>query len=101
MAFEVLHYRPRKISELRKNDLRVALIGEIKEVRANSFILWDGSGEIEIFSEKSLEKGKLVRVFCLKEGEEFKAQVIQDLKGFDLNLYKRIRELYNRVGLNV
>lgn len=103
MAFELLHYKPKKVSEIRENDSRIAIIGKIVEIKENSFVFSDGSGEIEIFfgESKNVEKDKLIRVFCSRDGGILKADIIQDLKGFDLNLYKKIKELYRRADINV
>jgi hypothetical protein len=97
MPFQALHYKPRKISSIKENDLRICIIGKVVETKENSFFISDGSGELEVFSEKPVEKNSIVRVFCSREGDKFKADVIQNLKGFDLNLYSKIEELYKRV----
>jgi len=96
MPFQALHYKPRKISSIKENDFRVSIIGKVIEIKENSFIISDESGELEIFSKKPLEKNSIVRVFCSREEDKFKADAVQDLKGFDLNLYNRIKELYKR-----
>jgi hypothetical protein len=97
MPFQALHYKPKKISSIKENDFRVCIVGKIIETKENSFVISDGSGELEIFSNKPLEKNSIVRIFCSKEEDKFKADVIQDLSGLDLNLYSKIKELYNRV----
>lgn len=101
MPFEPVHYLPRRISEILKTDLRVALVGTITQVKENSFVLEDETGKVEIISGEPVEKEKLVRVFCSVVDEKLKADVIQDLTGLDLNLYKAVEELYNRAGVNV
>ena len=94
-----LYYRPREISEInKKTDGKVAVIGKIVESKDNGFVLEDGTGKTMIVFEGSMEKNKMVRVFCSITEGELEADVIQSLDGFDLNLFKRTKELYNRVG---
>ena len=95
------HYQPRKISSISKTDSRVAIIGKVLEVLENSFILEDETGKIEISSEEAVRKGELVRVFCSLLDGKLKADVVQNLKGFDLNLFKKVEELYRKEGLYV
>jgi len=97
MPFQALHYKPKKISSIKENDFRVCIIGKIIETKENSFVIRDESGELEILSNKPLEKNSIVRIFCSREEDKFKADVIQNLNELDLNLYSKIKELYNRV----
>ena len=94
-----LHYNPKQISEVNPNNLRVSIIGKVINAGDNSFILDDDTGKIEIVSDMQVEKNKLVRVFCSVIDEKLKADVIQDLEGLDLNLFKKVKELYNRAGV--
>lgn len=95
-----LHYKPRKISEINlKADSRVVVIGNVAELGENSFILDDGSAKAEIVFEGEVRKNKTVRVFCSIVENQLKADVVQSLEGLNLNLFKRVNELYNRVGL--
>jgi len=95
------HYPPRKISSISKTDSRIALIGRIIKVAENSFVLEDETGKIEIFSDQEVKEGELVRVFCSLLDGKLKADIVQSLKGFDLNLFKRVEELYKKEGLYV
>lgn len=92
-------YIPRKISEISKTDSRVAVIGTVVENRENSFVLKDGDTEVEIESDKQIEKNKLVRVFCSVVDGKLKADIVQSLNGLDLNLFKKVEELYNKSGV--
>ena len=95
-----LYYKPKKVSEINlKSDSRISLIGKIIEKKDDSFVLDDGSGKIEIFSEEEVEENKLIRVFCSIIEKQIKADIIQDLNGFDLNLFNKVRELYNKAGV--
>ena len=97
--FETLHYKPRKISEITKSDSKVAVIGMIKELQENGFVLKDETKEVEVTFDGSVEKEKLVRVFCSVIDSKLKADIIQDLKGFDLQLFNKVNELYNLSGV--
>lgn len=92
-------YIPRKISEINKTDTRVAIIGTVVENRENSFILKDDKSEVEVESDKKPEKNKLVRVFCSVTNDKIKADIVQSLDGLDLNLFKKVEELYNKSGV--
>lgn len=95
-----LYYKPRGISEInKKTDARVAVIGKVVESGENGFVLDDGTAKTEIVFEGSVEKNKMVRALCSIIEGQLKADLIQSLDGFDLNLFKRIKELYNRAGL--
>lgn len=93
------HYKPKKLSQVTKEDSRVAIIGKIMEVGENSFILQDDSSTTDIFSDIPAEKDKLVRVYCSVIAGNLKADVIQDLTGFDVELLKKVEELYNKAGV--
>ena len=94
-----LHYIPKQISKVSPTDSRVSLIGKIVNVGENSFILDDDTGRIEILSDTRVEKNKLVRVFCSVVEEKLKADIIQDIEGLDVNLFKKVKELYNKAGV--
>lgn len=95
------HYLPKKISSVSKSDSKVSVVGTVSEVSENSFVLDDGTGKMEIISDQPVEKDETVRVFCSSVEGKLKADTIQSLKGFDLNLFKRIEELYRKEGFNV
>lgn len=92
-----IHYKPKKINSITAKDSRIAIIGRVVGMGKNSFILDDDTGRVEIFSDKVVEKDKVVRVFCSVIEEKLKADVVQPLEGLDLNLFKKCEELYNKV----
>jgi len=94
-----IHYKPKKISEIRETDSKISLIGKVVESTENTFILEDDTGRVEFFSENIAETEKLVRVFSTIIEGKLKADAIQVLNGFDLNLYNRIKELYLKAGV--
>jgi len=101
MPFDLIHYRPKKIAKISKTDSHIALIGKVIETKENSFTLSDDTGKLEIETDQLVKKGKLIRVFCSIIDEKPQADIIQDLTGLDLNLYKKVEELYNKAGVNV
>jgi uncharacterized protein YdeI (BOF family) len=95
-----LHYKPKKISEVNlRTDNRISLLGKIIETKENSFVLEDSSAKIEIFSDAAVEVNKTVRVFCSVAEQQLKADVIQSLNGFDVDLFNRVEELYRKKGV--
>lgn len=100
MPFENLRYKPKKISEINlKMDSRVSVLGKITEIKENSFVLDDNSTKIEIFSDTPIEANKLVKVFCSVVEKQLKADVIQSLNGFNVDLFNRVEKLYKAQGV--
>lgn len=94
------YYRPKKISELKgKNDSKVAVIGKVVEAADGKFVLDDATGRVEVVSDAAVSKDATVRAFCSIEEDKLKADVVQNLSKFDLNLFNKSRELYEQVGV--
>jgi hypothetical protein len=89
------HYNPKKISHISAKDSKVALVGSVVQNKDKSFILDDGTGKIEIFFDQGIDS-KLVRAFCSISEEKLSADAVQNLDGMDLNLFKRVEDLYSR-----
>ena len=90
----------KKIADIQpESDVRVRLIGTIIDSSLNSVVLDDGSGKIEIYFEDqpNVRNGQLVRVITrilpLIDGFECKGEVLQNLDGFNLDLYKKVKEI--------
>lgn len=96
-----VHYKPKKISEINpKTDQKIALIGKIVEITPNnSFILDDETAKAEIFFDKDVELDQTIRVFCSIEDNYLKADIVQSINGFDLDLFKKVEELYRKAGV--
>ena len=90
-------YKRKRISEISKDDLKIVVIGKIIEVKENSFVLTDGSGEMEIFWDGEVENNRYVRVFCTRVNDEFKADIVQPISEREAYLFKKFNELYKRV----
>lgn len=100
------HYEKRKISDIDPNtDSRVRVMGFVVDKKEDTIVIDDGGGKVNVFMESGaidkLEINQLVRLFGmimpLENGFEIKADVVQDLSGLNINLYKKVDELYNRV----
>jgi len=82
-----------------ESDVRVRLTGTVIDSGPNSIILDDGSGKIEIYFEEQpkVTNGQLLRVIArilpLIDGYECRGEVIQNLDNFNLELYKKAKEL--------
>jgi len=89
---------PRKISEISpEKDIRVRLLGRVVSKQDGMIVLDDGNSTAEIVVEQGIEKiniNDLVRVFCrvlpLETGYELRAEIVQDMKNMDMDLYKKI-----------
>ncbi|MCD6403063.1 MAG: hypothetical protein J7K98_01900 [Candidatus Aenigmarchaeota archaeon] len=103
----VQRYVPKKISEIDpENDTRVRVTGTVIDVTDDSIFIDDGTGTVRVSIQGNLpefvKNGLLIRVFGIvyqtSEGFEILANIIQNLDGLDLNLFKKVKELYNRWG---
>jgi len=85
-------------------DVRVKLIGTVIDTSANSMILDDGTGKVEIILDEQpyFQPGQLVKVIArvlpLIDGFECKGETIQNLEGFNLDLYRKAKEVIKSVG---
>jgi len=90
----------KKIAEIQpESDVRVRLTGTVIDSSMNSVVLDDGSSKIEVYFEEQpkVRNGQLVRIIArilpLIDGFECKGEVMQSLEGFNLELYKKVREI--------
>ena len=83
-------------------------MGFVVDKKEDTIVLDDGSGKVKVWvdapeSIENLNINQLVRVFGsilpTGNGFELKADAIQDLSGLDINLYKKVEELYNKMGM--
>jgi hypothetical protein len=85
-----------------ETDVRLRLIGTVIGVGPNSVVIDDGTGKAEVFFEKEpvVNEGQLIRVvtriFPLIEGFECRGEALQELDGFNNDLYKMAKEIANR-----
>jgi len=103
------HYVKRKIPEINPEvDLKVKVMGFVVDKKNDTIVLDDGSSKIKIFVDMpgmidKIDINQLIRVFGstlpTEDGFEIKADAIQDLSGLNINLYKKVEELYNKMGV--
>ena len=104
------HYPLRKIVEINpETDFRVKIMGIVVDKKDDTIVVDDGTDKVKEFVDlpSILDKvnvNHLVAVFGATIptdlGIDIKANVIQNLTGLDINLYKKVEELYNKWGVN-
>jgi hypothetical protein len=85
----------KKITEINpEKDIRVMLLGRIVDKSDGLLVLDDGSATAEIVADQEARINDLVRAFCrvlpLEEGYELRAEIVQGMKGLDLELYRKV-----------
>ena len=103
------HYVKKKIEEINpETDLKVKIMGFVVDKKDDTIIIDDGSKKIKVFVDNTaiVEKiniNQLIRVFGstlpTEEGFEVKADAVQDLSNLNINLFKKVEELYNKMGV--
>jgi len=89
----------RSVTEIGRGDIRVRLLGTIIDRKDNVIVLDDGTGKINITFEEpvNFEANHLVRVFGrviqMEEGFEIQGEIIQDMKGLDLEMHRKVSDL--------
>ncbi len=78
-------------------DIRVRILGKVKEKLNGSILLQDSTGTAEIVMEndiiQSLNQGEQIRVFCrvmqLDNGYELRSELIQDMNNLNAEKYEK------------
>ena len=89
----------RKISEIKAEDIRVAVIGTVIDNQENRVIVDDGSGKLNVSFEENVDtdSGKIVRVLGrvipMDSGVELQGDFLQDMTGLDMSLKKKVDEV--------
>ena len=90
----------KKITDIQPEfDVRVRLTGTVIDVSSNSVVIDDGSGKVDVYFEEqpSVQSGQFIRVITrvlpLIDGFECRGEAIQTLEGFNLDLYKKAKEI--------
>jgi len=100
-------YAKKNINEVNPDiDLKVKIIGLVVDKTDSSIVIDDGKDKVKAFLEPEMidkiDIHQLVAVFGStipsEDGFELKADVVQDLTGLNLNLYKKVEELYKKWG---
>ena len=93
------------IKEIKPEDIRVRILGTILALSEGEMIIDDGSGKLEIFFDDqqqlvNLREGQFVRVVTrvlpLTNGFEARGEVVQNLDGFDLQLWRKAKEFLRK-----
>ena len=89
----------RKVSDLSASDVRVSLIGTVLDRAEDGLVLDDGTGKIDVTlaEPSSIDQGGLVRVFGrvvpMESGFHLDGEIVQDMKGLDMELFRRVSQL--------
>jgi hypothetical protein len=93
----------RRAGDISEDDVCVSVIGTVisRNPNTSSITLDDGSGQIDVKLSMIPELGSLVRVVARvvvsEGGITLDATIVQDFSCFDVDLYRRIVELEERV----
>ena len=83
------------ISEIKPDDTRVSVIGTVVDIKGNTLVLDDGSGNIQVvFNEDAAANpNQLVRIFGRvmpgEHGVEIMGEILQDMSGLDVAAFKK------------
>lgn len=89
----------RSISDIKPEDIRVAIIGTIIGKQGNVLVLDDGTGKVNVTFEEPIKFGEnslvmiMGRVMPLESGVEIQGEIVQDMSGMDLELKKSVENL--------
>jgi hypothetical protein len=86
------------ICDIDETDIRVSVIGTVikKDPIQYSMVIDDGTGSVVIFADKLFDVQSIIRVIGRPQtrGEPIiDAEIVQDFTDFDLELYKKMREM--------
>ena len=93
----------RRAEDISDRDIWVSVIGTVisRNPNTSSITIDDGSGQVDVKLTMIPEIGSLVRVIARVVGTEggilLDATIVQDFSCFDVELYRRIVELEERV----
>lgn len=83
-------------------DIRVRILGTVLDVSEGTILIDDGTSKAEVQFDSaeetaSLERGQLVRIVArvlpLIDGFALRGEAVQDMSGFDMQLFKRARDI--------
>ncbi len=100
------HYTEKRIIDLDEMDSKVKIMGFLVDKKENTIVLDDGSGKIKIFTDATnvidnLNINQFIRIFGsiipVENDIEIRADIVQDLSGLNIDLFKKTKELYNKL----
>ncbi len=89
----------RTVAGIKSEDIRIRLLGTVIGKEGETLVIDDGTGKINAGFDKPVNAdiNQLVRVFGrvipLERGFELQGEIIQDMKGLDINLYKKLQNI--------
>ena len=89
----------RRVSEIKPDDIRVSLIGTVIDKADDGIVLDDGTGKVDITLTEpaGVEARALVRVFGrvipMEGGVQIQGEFVQDMKGLDLELLRKVEQV--------
>jgi hypothetical protein len=89
----------RRVSDIKPEDMRVSVIGTVIDKADDGLVLDDGSGKVDItmIEPFKAELTSMVRVFGrvipMEGGVQIQGEIVQDLKGLDLELLRKAHDL--------
>ncbi|MDP4012487.1 MAG: hypothetical protein Q8R00_02675 [Candidatus Nanoarchaeia archaeon] len=92
-------YIEKFVKDLSIQDFKVSVSGIIVTKSNNSFLLDDGTGQIQVIAA-NIPDFEYIRVFGkllpTEAGFEIDSEIIQDLSKIDKTLYKKVKELLSQ-----
>ncbi len=91
-------FKEKKINEITQDDIKVRFVGMVIEKGEDVLVVDDGTGQVKVSAENAGSFGinSNVRVFGrvipVEGGVEISAEIVQDMTGADIGLYRRITE---------
>ncbi|MBI4177780.1 MAG: hypothetical protein HY516_05475 [Candidatus Aenigmarchaeota archaeon] len=89
-----------------EKDIRVKILGKVVGLAAESFVIDDGGGSVQVTTDPEISIGAMKtgdsvrvigRVFASESGFELRAEAVQNANGIDMELLKKVRELERNV----
>ena len=85
----------KSVAEITDEDIKVRVIGKVKEPDSTSFTLEDETGSVKVETQDKVEEGSRVRVFArpTKVNNELilSSELIQDISNLNEKVYKKIK----------
>lgn len=84
----------RKILNIKQDDIRVKIIGKTIDKSENMLILDDGTGRVDLVlnAPVNISIGDTACAFTRINGNEYHAEIIQNMNGLDLELFRKVFE---------
>jgi hypothetical protein len=89
----------KKVSDIRPEDMRISVIGTVIDKADDGIVVDDGTGKIDVTldSPTQVEVKALVRVFGRvfpsEGGFHIQGEIVQDMKGLDMQLLKKVESI--------